>query len=287
MVLQSEEYKNSGFHLPIVIGKTIDDKIFCKDLVTLGNLIIGGATGQGKSVVIDMILASILYSKRPEEVKLVLIDPRGINLNLYSKISKQYLTSIQGGEPVICEFDKIYETLQSLNLEIEKRYEFLKETGTRYIADYNKIINYKDSFSNYKSLPYIVVVIDEVFDLFMEIGEKVLKLLGRLALKGRAAGIHVIMGTQHTRAKILNSFIKANVPTRIALRLNSEFDSKLVIDNNDATKLVGKGDMLVAHKGAIERVQCAYISTEEINNVCNHVALQPDNMSKYDITKPN
>lgn len=121
----------------------------------------------------------------------------------------------------------------------------------------------------------------------MEIGGKVLRLIGRLAFKGRAVRIHVIMGTQHPMAKILNSFIKANFPKKIALRLNSEFDSKLVIDNNDATKLVGKGDMLVSHKGVVERVQCAYVSSEEINNVCNHVALQPDNMSKYDLTKPN
>ena len=131
------------------------------------------------------------------------------------------------------------------------------------------------------------MVIDEVFDLFMEIGGKVLRLIGRLAFKGRAVGIHVIMGTQHPMAKILNSFIKANFPTRIALRLNSEFDSKLVIDYNDATKLVGKGDMLVAHDGAIERVQCAYISAEEINNVCNHVALQPYEDIPYYLPNPD
>ena len=287
MVLQSEEYKNSGYHLPIAIGKTIDNKIFCKDLSKLGHIIIGGAVGQGKSAVIDMILASILYSKKPEEVKFVLLDPRKINLNIYSKISKQYLTSIPGGEPVICEFDKIYETLQSLNLEIEKRYKYLKETRTRSIVEYNQIINNKESFSNFKSLPYIVVVIDEISDLFMNIGKKALLLIDRLAQQGRVVGVHVIMGTQHPHAKILNSFIKANFPTRIALRLSSELDSKLVIDNNDATKLVGKGDMLVAYCGAIERVQCAYISAEEINNVCNHVALQPDNVGKYELTKPN
>ena len=287
MVLQSEEYKNSGYHLPITIGKTIDNKIFCKDLSKLGHIIIGGGMGQGKSSVIDMILVSLLYSKRPEEVKFVLIDPRGINLNIYSKISKQYLTSIQGSEPVICEFDKIYETLQALNLEMEKRFEFLKETRTRSIVEYNQIINIKNSFSTYKSLPYIVVVIDEVFDLFMEIGEKVLKLLGRLALKGRAAGIHVIMGTQHPRAKILNSFIKANFTTKIALRLNSEFDSKLVIDNKEATKLVGKGDMLVSHREVVERVQCAYITPEEINNVCNHIALQPYDDILYYLPNPD
>ena len=287
MVLQSEEYKKSGYHLPIVIGKTIDDKIFCKDLATLEHVLIGGGTGQGKSPLIDMILTSILYSKRPVEVKLVLIDPRGINLNIYSKINKQSLTSISGGEPVVCEFDKIYETLQSLNLEIEKRYECLKETGARNVVDYNQIINNKESFSTYKSLPYIVVVIDEVYDLFVDFGGRVLKTIGRLAQKGRAVGIHVIMCTQHPRAKILNSFIKANFPTKIALRLNSEFDSKLVIDNKEATKLVGKGDMLVSHRGVVERVQCALITSEEINNVCNHIALQPYDDILYYLPNPD
>lgn len=252
-IFQSEKFLNTKMELPLCIGRKVDGSVFMADLADMPHLLVAGATGQGKSVGLNVMLLSLLQKKSPDDLKFVLIDPKKVELSIYSKIGSTYLAA-----PVITEADEAQQKLDAICELMDERYSLLSSVGVRNIKEYNGI-------SIVEKLPYIVVVIDEYGDLVMQSGKEMERAICRIAQKARAVGIHMIISTQRPSATIVTGNIKANFPTRIAFRTTTGTDSRVVIDQTGAEKLTGRGDMLYFGGASITRVQCAYVSVNDID----------------------
>ena len=276
-LLASDKFQHSTFNLPIAIGKTINNENFIVDLSTMPHLLMAGATGQGKSVGVNAILVSLLYKKHPSQLKLVLVDPKKVELSLYRIIEKHFLAKLPGeDEPIITDTKKVVYTLNALCIEMDNRYDLLKEAGTRNIREYNdKFIKRKlNPQKGHQYLPFIVLVIDEFADLIMTAGKEIEMPIARLAQLARAVGIHLIIATQRPSVNIITGTIKANFPARIAFKVSSKIDSRTILDTGGAEQLIGKGDMLVSYNGDITRLQCAFVDTPEVEEVANFIGKQ-------------
>jgi DNA segregation ATPase FtsK/SpoIIIE, S-DNA-T family len=283
-LITSKAFQETKFDIALALGRTITNDPYIIDLTKMPHLLVAGATGQGKSVGINAIITSILYKKHPAEVKFVLIDPKRVELPLYTKIERHFLAKLPGEEDaIITDTQKVINTLNSLCIEMDNRLELLKGAQARNIKEYNdKFISRKlNPEKGHKYLPYIVLIIDEFADLIMTAGREIEGPIGRLAQLARAIGIHLIISTQRPSTNIITGFIKANFPTRIAFRVFSSIDSRTILDATGADRLVGRGDMLVSSGNEPVRVQCAFIDTPEIEELTEFIGSQqgyPDAM---------
>jgi DNA segregation ATPase FtsK/SpoIIIE, S-DNA-T family len=276
-LLASDKFQHNAFNLPIAIGKTINNENFIVDLATMPHLLMAGATGQGKSVGLNAILVSLLYKKHPSQLKLVLVDPKKVELSLYRIIEKHFLAKLPGEEePIITDTKKVVYTLNALCIEMDNRYDLLKEAGTRNIREYNdKFIKRKlNPQKGHQYLPFIVLVIDEFADLIMTAGKEIEMPIARLAQLARAVGIHLIIATQRPSVNIITGTIKANFPARIAFKVSSKIDSRTILDTGGAEQLIGKGDMLVSYNGELTRLQCAFVDTPEVEEIAEFIGRQ-------------
>jgi S-DNA-T family DNA segregation ATPase FtsK/SpoIIIE len=283
-LIASEKFQNSDAELPVVMGKTITNETYTFDLAKMPHLLVAGATGQGKSVGLNAILVSILYKKHPAQVKFVLVDPKKVELTLYNKIERHFLAKLPGEEePIITDTSKVVNTLNSLCVEMDNRYELLKKAQVRNIIEYNrKFINRRLNPENgHHYMPYIVVLIDEFADLIMTAGKEVEHPIARLAQLARAIGIHLIVATQRPSVNVITGMIKANFPARIAFRVLSKIDSRTILDASGADQLIGKGDMLISTGKEMIRLQCGFVDTPEVEDICDFIGNQrayPDAM---------
>jgi DNA segregation ATPase FtsK/SpoIIIE, S-DNA-T family len=287
-LLSSEKFQFNNFNLPIAIGKKIDNENFIVDLTAMPHLLMAGATGQGKSVGLNAILVSLLYKKHPSQLKLVLIDPKKVELSLYRIIEKYFLIKISDDdEPIITDTKKVIYTLNALCEEMDQRYDYLKEAGCRNIREYNdKFVKRKlNSELGHKYLPFIVLVIDEFADLIMTAGKEIEMPIARLAQLARAVGIHLIIATQRPSVNIITGTIKANFPARIAFKVSSKIDSRTILDMGGSEQLIGKGDMLISYNGEITRLQCAFVDTPEVERVCEFISAQKGIIKPYELPK--
>lgn len=276
-LLSSEKFQNNSFSLPIAIGKKIDNENFIVDLASMPHLLMAGATGQGKSVGLNAILVSLLYKKHPSQMKFVLIDPKKVELSIYRQIEKHFLAKLPGEEDaIITDTKKVVHTLNALCIEMDNRYDLLKEAGARNIKEYNeKFIKRKlNPQKGHQYLPFIVLVIDEFADLIMTAGKEVEMPIARLAQLARAIGIHLIIATQRPSVNIITGTIKANFPARIAFKVSSKIDSRTILDTGGAEQLIGKGDMLISHNGEVTRLQCAFVDTPEVEQIVEYIGDQ-------------
>ncbi|THU39925.1 DNA translocase FtsK [Niastella caeni] len=276
-MLSSEKFQHNSFSLPIAIGKKIDNENFIVDLTTMPHLLMAGATGQGKSVGLNAILVSLLYKKHPSQIKLVLVDPKKVELSLYRNIETHFLAKLPGEEEaIITDTKKVIHTLNALCIEMDNRYDLLKEAGARNIREYNeKFIKRKlNPQKGHQFLPFIVLVVDEFADLIMTAGKEVEMPIARLAQLARAVGIHLIIATQRPSVNIITGTIKANFPVRIAFKVSSKIDSRTILDAGGAEQLIGKGDMLISYNGEITRLQCAFVDTPEVDSICDFIGTQ-------------
>ena len=276
-LLASEKFQHNNYSLPIAIGKKIDNDNFIVDLASMPHLLMAGATGQGKSVGVNAILVSLLYKKHPSQLKLVLIDPKKVELSLYRQIEKHFLAKLPGEEEaIITDTKKVIHTLNALCIEMDNRYDLLKEAGARNIKEYNeKFIKRKlNPQKGHQFLPFIVLVIDEFADLIMTAGKEIEMPIARLAQLARAVGIHLIIATQRPSVNIITGTIKANFPSRIAFKVSSKIDSRTILDTGGAEQLIGKGDMLISHHGEITRLQCAFVDTPEVEKIVDFIEVQ-------------
>lgn len=276
-VLMSEKFTQSKMALPIALGKTISNEVFVADLAKMPHLLVAGATGQGKSVGINTILMSLLYKKHPSQVKLVLIDPKKVELFPYGHLDQHFLAFLPDqDEPIITETSKVINTLNSLCIEMDNRYDLLKKARVRNLNEYNeKFTDRKLSpKEGHKFLPYIVLVIDEFADLIMTAGKEVELPIARLAQLARAIGIHLIIATQRPSVNIITGIIKANFPARLAFKVTSKIDSRTILDGGGADQLIGAGDMLLSIGSNNIRLQCAFVDTPEVESVIKHIADQ-------------
>jgi S-DNA-T family DNA segregation ATPase FtsK/SpoIIIE len=276
-VVASEKFQNSSMDLPIVLGKTISNETFVTDLAKMPHLLMAGATGQGKSVGLNAILVSLLYKKHPSQIKFVLVDPKKVELTLFNKIERHFLAKLPGeGEAIITDTKKVVATLNSLCIEMDERYELLKDAQCRNIKEYNaKFISRRLNPENgHRYLPYIVLVVDEFADLIMTAGREVETPIARLAQLARAIGIHLIIATQRPSVNIITGTIKANFPARIAFRVTSKIDSRTILDAGGADQLIGRGDMLLSTGNDLIRIQCAFVDTPEVDKICDFIGNQ-------------
>ena len=276
-LIASDKFQNHDGELPIVMGKTITNETFVFDLTKMPHLLVAGATGQGKSVGLNAILVSLLYKKHPAQVKFVLVDPKKVELTLYNKIERHFLAKLPGEEDaIIVDTSKVVNTLNSLCIEMDDRYELLKEAGVRTIKEYNtKFIARKlNPEKGHRYLPYIVVLIDEFADLIMTAGKEVEHPIARIAQLARAIGIHLIVATQRPSVNVITGMIKANFPARIAFRVLSKIDSRTILDGSGADQLIGRGDMLITTGSDMLRLQCGFVDTPEVEEICDFVGQQ-------------
>ncbi len=276
-VIASEKFQNSGMDLPLVLGKTISNETFVTDLSKMPHLLMAGATGQGKSVGLNAILVSLLYKKHPSQIKFVLVDPKKVELTLFNKIERHFLAKLPGdSDAIITDTKKVVATLNSLCIEMDERYELLKDAQVRNIKEYNaKFISRRLNPENgHRFLPYIVLVVDEFADLIMTAGREVETPIARLAQLARAIGIHLIIATQRPSVNIITGTIKANFPARIAFRVTSKIDSRTILDAGGADQLIGRGDMLLSTGNDLIRIQCAFVDTPEVDRICDFIGNQ-------------
>ena len=276
-MLASDKFQNNNFSLPIAIGKKIDNENFIVDLVNMPHLLMAGATGQGKSVGLNAILVSLLYKKHPSQLKFVLVDPKKVELSVYSTISNHFLAKLPNEEDaIITDTKKVINTLNALCIEMDNRYDLLKEAGCRNIKEYNAkfIARRLNPQKGHQFLPFIVLVIDEFADLIMTAGKEVEMPLARLAQLARAVGVHLIIATQRPSVNIITGTIKANFPARIAFKVSSKIDSRTILDTGGAEQLIGKGDMLISYNGEIVRLQCAFVDTPEVDKIADFIGYQ-------------
>lgn len=276
-VIASQKFQNSEMDLPVVFGKTISNEIFMADLAKMPHLLMAGATGQGKSVGINAILTSLLYKKHPSELKFVLVDPKKVELTLYSKIERHYLAKLpDADEAIITDTTKVINTLNSLCIEMDTRYDLLKSAFCRTIKEYNKKFTERklNPENGHRYLPYIVLVVDEFADLIMTAGKEVELPIARLAQLARAVGIHLIVATQRPSVNVITGMIKANFPARAAFRVISSVDSRTILDSPGADQLIGKGDMLFFNGNEILRLQCAFVDTPEVERIADYIGEQ-------------
>jgi S-DNA-T family DNA segregation ATPase FtsK/SpoIIIE len=276
-LLSSEKFQHNNYSLPIALGKRIDNDNYIVDLTSMPHLLMAGATGQGKSVGINAILVSLLYKKHPSQLKFVLIDPKKVELNIYRHIEKHFLAKLPGEEEaIITDTKKVVHTLNALCIEMDNRYDLLKEAGARNIKEYNeKFIKRRlNPQKGHQYLPFIVLVIDEFADLIMSAGKEIEMPIARLAQLARAVGIHLIIATQRPSVNIITGTIKANFPCRIAFKVTSKIDSRTILDTGGADQLIGKGDMLISFHGEITRLQCVFVDTPEVERVVEFIGDQ-------------
>ncbi|MDR1632680.1 MAG: DNA translocase FtsK [Dysgonamonadaceae bacterium] len=277
-IISSRKYQESSYELPIALGRTITNEVFMVDLAKLPHLLVAGATGQGKSVGLNAAITSLLYKKHPAELKFVLIDPKMVEFTIYSAIEKHFLAKLPDVEkPIITDFTKVIDTLNSLTEEMDSRYELLEKAGSRNVKEYNeKFINRRlNPQKGHKFMPYIVVIIDEFGDLIMTAGKEIELPIARIAQKARAVGIHMIIATQRPTTNIITGTIKANFPARVAFRVISSIDSRTILDGQGANQLIGRGDMLFFQGSDMVRVQCAFVDTPEVERISKFIGSQP------------
>jgi DNA segregation ATPase FtsK/SpoIIIE, S-DNA-T family len=283
-VLASDKFQKSGYELPIILGKTISNEIFIADLAKMPHLLMAGATGQGKSVGLNVILTSLLYKKHPSEVKFILVDPKKVELTLFNKIERHFLAMLPNAEEaIITDTKKVINTLNSLCIEMDNRYNLLKDAGVRNIKEYNaKFIKRRlNPEKGHKFLPYIVLVIDELADLMMTAGKEVEQPIARLAQLARAIGIHLIVATQRPSVNVITGLIKANFPARLSFKVTAKVDSRTIMDTGGAEQLVGNGDMLLSTGSEIIRIQCPFVDTPEVESICEYIGEQRAFESAY------
>ena len=276
-IIGSRKFQESTYELPVAIGKTITNEIFMFDLAKMPHLLVAGATGMGKSVGLNAIITSLLYKKHPSELKLVMVDPKKVELSIYSSIEKHFLAKLPDGEDaIITDVTKVVQTLKSLCVEMDTRYDLLKSAGVRNLREYNeKFINRQlNPEKGHKYMPYIVVIIDEFGDLIMTAGKEVELPIARIAQLARAVGIHMIIATQRPTTNIITGTIKANFPARIAFRVSAMIDSRTILDRPGANQLIGKGDMLFLQGSDPVRVQCAFVDTPEVDRISRYISEQ-------------
>ncbi|MFD1096474.1 FtsK/SpoIIIE family DNA translocase [Salegentibacter chungangensis] len=276
-VIASQKFQNAEMELPMALGKTISNETFVVDLAKMPHMLMAGATGQGKSVGLNAILTSLLYSKHPAEVKFVLVDPKKVELTLFNKIERHYLAKLPDTEDaIITDNTKVINTLNSLCIEMDNRYELLKDAMVRNIKEYN--VKFKARKLNpengHKFLPYIILVVDEFADLIMTAGKEVETPIARLAQLARAVGIHLIIATQRPSVNVITGIIKANFPARIAFRVTSKIDSRTILDGQGADQLIGRGDMLFTQGNELKRLQCAFVDTPEVDKITEFIGSQ-------------
>ncbi|WP_295212270.1 DNA translocase FtsK [uncultured Chryseobacterium sp.] len=283
-VIASQKFQNTDMDLPVVFGKTISNEIFMADLSKMPHLLMAGATGQGKSVGINAILTSLLYKKHPSELKFVMVDPKKVELSLYSKIERHYLAKLPDAEEaIITDTNKVINTLNSLCIEMDTRYDLLKNAFCKNLKEYNKkFVERKLNPENgHRYLPYIVLVVDEFADLIMTAGKEVELPIARLAQLARAVGIHLIVATQRPSVNVITGMIKANFPARAAFRVISSVDSRTILDSPGADQLIGKGDMLYFNGNEILRLQCAFVDTPEVERLAEFIGEQKGYASAF------
>ena len=276
-IIASRKFQESKYELPIALGKTITNEVFIADLTKMPHVLVAGATGQGKSVGLNAIISSLLYKKHPAELKFVLVDPKKVEFSIYSAIERHFLAKLPDTEePIITDTNKVVQTLQSVTREMDARYELLKTAKVRTIKEYNTKFKSRHLLPSkgHRFLPYIVVIIDEFSDLIMTAGKEVENPIIRIAQLARAVGIHMIIATQRPSTNVITGIIKANFPARIAFRVQSMIDSRTILDCPGANQLIGRGDMLISQGGEMVRVQCAFIDTPEVEDVCHHISEQ-------------
>ena len=284
--LQASNIHSTDMDLPVVFGKTISNEIFMADLSKMPHLLIAGATGQGKSVGINAILTSLLYKKHPSELKFVMVDPKKVELSIYSKIERHYLAKLPDTDKaILTDNSKVINTLNSLCIEMDNRYKLLEEAFCRNLKEYNK--KFKERKLNpengHRYLPYIVLVVDEFADLIMTAGKEVEHPIARLAQLARAVGIHLIIATQRPSVNVITGMIKANFPARVAFRVMSNVDSRTILDSTGADQLIGKGDMLYSNGNDMIRIQCAFIDTPEVEKVVTFIGEQKGYPNAYEL----
>lgn len=283
-VISSQKFQNSDMDLPVVFGKTISNEIFMADLSKMPHLLMAGATGQGKSVGINAILTSLLYKKHPSELKFVMVDPKKVELSLYSKIERHYLAKLpDGDDAIITDTHKVINTLNSLCVEMDQRYDLLKNAFCKNLKEYNKKFSERklNPENGHRYLPYIVLVVDEFADLIMTAGKEVELPIARLAQLARAVGIHLIVATQRPSVNVITGMIKANFPARAAFRVISSVDSRTILDSPGADQLIGKGDMLYFNGNEILRLQCAFVDTPEVEKIAEFIGEQKGYASAF------
>ena len=283
-VLSLPVFEGSTHELPVVIGKGISGEIVVADLAKMPHVLIAGATGQGKSVGLNVILLSLLYKKRPAELKLILVDPKKVELSLFSTIQRKFLAKLSSQqEAIITKKDEVVHTLQALCAEMDNRYEQLKGAGCRNIKEYNEKVRTGviSPQEGHIFLPYLVLVIDELADLMMTDGKSVETHIARLANLARAVGIHLVVATQRPSVDVITGVIKANFPARISYYVSSQVDSRTILDAKGAEQLVGAGDLLFSTGGKMSRLQCPYLDTQEVERVCAYIQAQPDKEAPY------
>ncbi|PLX04748.1 MAG: cell division protein FtsK [Marinilabiliales bacterium] len=276
-IIGSDRFRNSKYELPFGLGKTIANESFVADLTKMPHILMAGATGQGKSVGLNAIIASLLFTKHPAELKFVMVDPKKVELTLFSRIERHYLAKLPDSEEaIITDTRKVVRTLNSLGIEMDHRYELLKDAQVRNLKEYNRkfIARKLNPNQGHKFLPYIVLVIDEFADLIMTAGKEVENPITRLAQLARAVGIHLIIATQRPSVNIITGTIKANFPARIAFRVISKVDSRTILDTGGADQLIGRGDMLLSTGSDIIRLQCAFIDTPEVDKLTEFIGSQ-------------
>lgn len=292
-VLASSAFKNSKAALPIGLGKNIANEVIVADLAKMPHLLMAGATGQGKSVGINAILVSLLYKMHPSQLKFVLVDPKKVELSIYSIIEKHFLAKLPGEEEaIITDVSRVVATLNSLCIEMDERYDLLKKAKARNLKEYNQkfIRRELNPLNGHKFMPFIVLVVDEFADLIMTAGKEVEMPIARLAQLARAIGIHLILATQRPSVNIITGVIKANFPARISFKVTSKIDSRTILDAGGADQLIGRGDMLVSQGSDIIRVQCAFVDTPEVEKIVNHIGEQqgyPDAFELPEYIDPN
>ncbi|MBO5902835.1 MAG: DNA translocase FtsK 4TM domain-containing protein [Tidjanibacter sp.] len=292
-VVKSLKFQDSKYELPIVLGKTIQNETFVIDLAKMPHLLVAGATGQGKSVGLNVIISSLLYKKHPAELKFVMVDPKKVELSLYSKLERHFLAKMESEEDaILTDTQKVVNTLNSLCKEMEARYELLRRAQVRKISEYNdKFLQRRlppdrhnpNGLLSHRYLPYIVVVVDEFADMIMTAGKEVEAPITRLAQLARAVGIHLIIATQRPDVKVITGLIKANFPARIAFRVTSMVDSRTIIDQPGANQLIGQGDMLMLINGELTRLQCAFLDTPEIERITDFISRQKGYPTAYQL----
>lgn len=285
-ILNSRKFQDTNFALPVALGKTITNDIFMVDLAKMPHMLIAGATGQGKSVGLNAIITSLLYKKHPSELKIVLVDPKKVEFSMYEGIEKHFLAKIPSGEdPIITDTSRVVQTLKSLCNLMDHRYDLLKKAHCKNIKEYNEKFCRRqlNPAHGHEFLPYIVIVIDEYGDLIMTAGKEVELPIQRITQLARAVGMHMVLATQRPTTNIITGTIKANCPARIAFRVSSMIDSRTILDQPGANKLVGKGDMLFLNGMEPVRVQCAFVDTPEVENIVEHISRQQGYMAAYEL----
>lgn len=285
-ILGTEKFMKSTMELPVIMGRTISNETYVADLARMPHLLIAGATGQGKSVGLNVVLTSLIYKKHPSQLKLVLVDPKKVELSLYNKLERHFLAELPGDdEPIITETKKVINTLNSLCLEMDQRYELLKEAGVRNIKEYNErfVKRRLSPEKGHRFLPYIVLVIDEFADMMMTAGKEIETPIARLAQLARAIGIHLVLATQRPSVNVITGIIKANFPVRVSYKVTSRIDSRTILDTGGAEQLVGRGDMLLSMNSEVIRIQCPFLDTEEVERVCDYVGSQRGYSTAYQL----